>query len=169
MDEAVFSREHFDEGAELFDRDDATVIRLADFDLARHAADYFLRARHAFRARRVDVHGAVVFDINLRAGLGHDAFDRLAAGSDECTDFFRIDFDRLDPRRVLAQISARFINRARHDPEDLGARFLRAESCLGHDFVADARKFQVELEAGDAGVCAAKFEIHIAEMIFRNR
>ena len=34
VDEAVLAREHFDEGAEFFDRDDATVIDLADFDLA---------------------------------------------------------------------------------------------------------------------------------------
>ena len=27
-------------------------------------------------------------------------------------------------------------------------------------------KFQIELETGDAGVGAAKFEIHVAEMIF---
>ena len=35
VDEAVLAREHFDERAELFDRDDAAVIGLADFDLAR--------------------------------------------------------------------------------------------------------------------------------------
>ena len=104
MHEPIFAREHFDERAEFFDRDDATLIGLADLDLARHAADDFLRARHAFAARRIDVHRAVVFDINLRAGLGDDALDRLAAGPDERADFLRIDFDRLDPRRVFATI-----------------------------------------------------------------
>ena len=37
---------------------------------------------------------------------------------------------------------------------------------FGHDFVADAGKFQIELETGDAGFGSAKFEIHVAEMIF---
>src|SRR5688500_18102346 len=47
VDEAILAREHFHEGAEFFDRNDAAVIGLAHFDLARHAADDFLRARHA--------------------------------------------------------------------------------------------------------------------------
>src|SRR5476649_604748 len=159
MDKPIFSWKHFDERAEFLDRDDATVIGLADFDLPRHAADDFLRARHAFGARRIDVHGAVVFDVNLRAGFGDDAFNRLAAGSDERADFFRIDFDRFDPGRVFAEIRARFGERARHDSENLGARLFRAEGRLGHDLVADARQFQVELEPRDARFRAAKFVI----------
>ena len=90
--EAVFAREDFDEGAEFFDRNNFAVIGLADFDLARHAADDFLRARHRFGIVRVDVYGTVVFDVNLRAGFSDDAFDRLAAGSDEGADFLRINF-----------------------------------------------------------------------------
>ena len=38
---------------------------------------------------------------------------------------------------------------------------------FGHDFVADAGKFQIELESGDAVIGSAKFEIHVAEMVFR--
>ena len=38
---------------------------------------------------------------------------------------------------------------------------------FGDDFMADAREFQIELVPGDAGVGAAKLEIHVAEMIFR--
>ncbi len=80
MDEAVLARGHFDECAEFFDRHDAAVIDLADLDFVRHAADDFLRARHAFGACRVDVHRAVVFDVELGAGLGLDALDVLATG-----------------------------------------------------------------------------------------
>ena len=78
----------------------------------RHAADDFLRARHALAARRVDVHRAVVFDVNLRAGLGDDALDRLAAGSDERADLLGINFDRLDARRVFADNSGRGLSSA---------------------------------------------------------
>ena len=74
--QAVLARQHFDERAEFFHRDDAALIGLADLDFARHAADDFLRARHAFAGRGVDVHGAVVFDVNLSAGLSDDALDR---------------------------------------------------------------------------------------------
>src|SRR6476660_1585105 len=50
VNEAILAREHFDERAEIFDRDDATVIGLADLDLARHAADAFFRACHTLGA-----------------------------------------------------------------------------------------------------------------------
>ena len=111
--------------------------------------------------------GAVVLDVNLGAGLGDDALDRLAAGSDERADLLRIDLDRLDARRVFAESSARGLSSApRHDRENLGARFFRALDRFGHDLVADAGQFQIELEAGDAVVGAAEFEIHVAEMIF---
>src|SRR3954469_16766977 len=104
VNKAVFAREHFDERAEFFDRDNATMIGLADFNLARHAADNLLRAGHALGARRVNVNGTVVVDVNLSSGLGDDALDGLATRPDECADLFRIDFDRLDARRVLAEI-----------------------------------------------------------------
>ena len=54
----------------------------------------------------------------------------------------------------------------RHDPENLGARFFRALNRFRHDLVADAGEFQIELKTGDARVGSAKFEIHVAEMIF---
>src|SRR5436190_3650219 len=165
MDEAIFPRQHFDERAEFLDRNDATVIGLAHFDLARHPADNFLRARHAFGAGRVDVDGAVIFDVNLRAGFGDDALNRLATGPDERADLLRIDLERLNARSVLAQITARLVERLRHDSEDFRARFFRAHGRFGHDFVADARQLEIELESGDAGLSPANLVIHVAEMI----
>src|SRR3954469_10387067 len=94
VNQAILTREHFDECTEFFDRNDATVIGLADFDFAGHAADDFLRAGHAFGAGRVNVNGTVVLDINLSAGLGDDALDGFATRSDERADLLRINFDR---------------------------------------------------------------------------
>ena len=110
--------------------------------------------------------GAVVFDVNLRAGFRDDAFDRLPAGPDEAADFLGIDFDRLDPGRVPAQIGARLVDRPRHDFENFRARFFRAHGRFGHDLVAHAGQFEIELETGDARFRSADFVIHIAEMIF---
>jgi len=83
-------RENFDKRAEFFSRDNATLVRLADLYLTRHATDNFFRARHAFAARRVDVHRAVVLDVNFSAGLRDNAFDGLAAGSNQRADLLRI-------------------------------------------------------------------------------
>ena len=127
--QAIPARENFDERAEFLRRDDAALIRLADLDLARHAADNFLRARHAFAAGRVDVHRAVVLNINFGAGLRDDALDGLAAGPDERADLLRINFDRLDPRRVFRQLRPRFVERAAHDAREFScALLLRVES-----------------------------------------
>ena len=66
----------------------------------------------------------------------------------------------------LLKIDARFVDRLRHDRENLGARFFRAHRRFGHDFVAHARKFEVELESSDALLGSANFVIHVSEMIF---
>ena len=44
---------------------------------------------------------------------------------------------------------------------------LRPLNRFAQDFQTDARQFQIELESGDAVVGAAKFEIHVTEMVFR--
>src|SRR5260370_20224324 len=97
--EPILAGENFDKRAEFLRRDNATLIRLADLDLARHAADNFFRARHAFTAGRIDVHRAVVLDVNFSAGLRDDALDGPPAGSDKRSDLLRIDFDGFDSWR----------------------------------------------------------------------
>src|SRR5450432_2263140 len=164
--QAVLARENFDERAEFFDRNDATVIGLADFHFPGHAADDFFRARHALAAGRVDVHGAVVFDVNLRAGLGHDPLDRLAAGPDERADLLGIDFNRLDAGRVFAQRLTRLGEGFGHDGEDLGARIFRAMNRFAQNLVAHAGQLEIKLKTSDAVLRPAKFEIHVPEMIF---
>ncbi len=100
--QAIPSREDLDESAEFFHGNDASVISLADLDLAAHATDNFLRTCHALAARRVDVHGAVVLDVNLSSGFGDNAFNRFAAGPDERSNLLRIDFYCLNARRIFA-------------------------------------------------------------------
>ena len=83
------------------------MVSLADDDLLEHARDDLLGALHPVAVVRVDVHGAVVLDVDLRAGLGDDALDGLAAGPDEQADLFDRDLERLDAGRELAQLGAR--------------------------------------------------------------
>ena len=108
---------------------------------------------------------AVVFDVNFCTGLRDDALDRFATGSDERADFLRINFQRLDARRVLAQLLARLGERFGHEAEDLRPRILGAMDGFRQDFVAHTRKFQIELKTRDTVLGPAKFEIHVSEMI----
>ena len=84
--EAVLAGQHFHEAAEFLDGNDAALVGLADFDLLGHAGDDLLGAGEALAVVRVDVHGAVVLDVDLGAGLGNDALDGLAARPDEQAD-----------------------------------------------------------------------------------
>ena len=131
-----------------------------------HALDDLLGAQEAVAVVRVDVHAAVVLDVNLGAGLGHDAFDGLAARSDDEADLVGIDADGFDARRVLGELRARRGERALHDVQNLEPRVARDVDGFLHNLQADARQLEVELEAGDAARGAAELEIHVAEMIF---
>src|SRR5207248_3200690 len=103
-------------------------VGLADFDLLGYAGDDFLRALQGLAAARINVHRAVVIDVNFRAGFRDDTFDRLAAGTDDQPDFFRIDLDRLDSRRVFAELGSWLRDRGVHHFEDFRARGLRFEN-----------------------------------------
>ena len=73
VDESIFTREHFHEGAELGDGNDLAGVNLAHFDFLEHAVDHRFRAVEAFLLGSVNVHGAVVLNVDLGAGLGLDA------------------------------------------------------------------------------------------------
>ena len=85
------------------DGDNLAGVDLADFDFLEHAVDHRLGAVEAFLLGGVDVHGAVVLDVDLGAGLGLDALDVLAARSDELADRSAGDLDGLDARGVRAE------------------------------------------------------------------
>ena len=91
------------------------MVDLADRNLLGHPVDDFFRALEAFAVVRVDVDGSVVLDVDLGAGLGNDAFDRLAAWSNDETDLVWIDSDGFDTRGVLAKLSTWASKNAVHD------------------------------------------------------
>ncbi len=167
MHQAIFAGEHFHKRPEFLGRDDAALVGLSDLDFAGHVVNDFLCASHAFAAGGVDVHRAVVLDINLRAAFGDDALDGFAAGADERADLFGINFNGLNARRVRRELRPRFIQHAAHDLEDFAACLRGARDRFGHDFVADAGQLQIQLETGHTSFGAAEFEVHVAKMVFR--
>src|SRR5262249_8527721 len=101
--EPVFPRENFDERAELLRGDDTSLICLTDLNFTGHAANNFFRARHAFATGGVNVHRAVVFDINFSAGLRDNSLNGFTTWPDQRPNLLWINFDCLDPWRVLRQ------------------------------------------------------------------
>src|SRR5262245_57171439 len=75
--------------------------------------------------RRSDLHGAVVLDVDCRAGLFRDRADDRAALADDFADLLRVDLDRDDRGRPLRHLGARLGQHLVHLAEDVQAAGLR--------------------------------------------
>src|SRR5690606_14134038 len=69
MDEPFLSREHFDEAAEVLDRDDAAVVDPIGLDLLRERLDPLLSGLGALGVRRPEIGRAHVLDLDRRVRL----------------------------------------------------------------------------------------------------
>src|SRR5208282_2715652 len=166
VNQAVLAGQEFHKTAEFLDSDDLAAVNLPDFGFRRHAGDGVERNLHAFRRDGENVHRAVVFNVNFTAGFLDETLDVLAARSDERADFFGVDLDRLNARRVFADFLARFGERFGHFSQDVHPRDAGLFNRLGHDGVRQSLQLQVKLETGDALSRAGNFAIHVAVMIF---
>ena len=63
--EPVSAGQELHEAAKILNRDNLAAIDLSDFSFGRHALDFLLRFLHAFLGNRVDVHRAIVLNIDL--------------------------------------------------------------------------------------------------------
>ena len=75
-------------------------------------------------------------------------------------------FDRLDARRVFAELSACAGDRLRHLAEDVQTAFLRLSERDAHDLFGDAGDLDVHLQRRDTLLGACHLEVHVAEVIF---
>src|SRR5438270_91366 len=89
-----------DEGADSHDSGDLALVDLANLGLLGEPFDHRSRLFTALRLCAGDAHGAVVLELDGRAGLGLDLADHLAAWTDDLAHLVGRDLDRLDARRV---------------------------------------------------------------------
>ena len=118
-----------------------------------------------FAVDRGDLDGAVVFDVDLGAGLLGDLADHLAARADHLADLVGRDGDHLDARRMLAELGARRGDRLGHLAEDVQAAVLGLGQRDPHDLLGDAGDLDVHLQRGDAAFGPGDLEVHVAEVI----
>jgi hypothetical protein len=163
VDQAIFARQKFDKGAEIFDGDNFAPINLADLGFSGHAHDGIARDLHAFGRDGEDVHRAIVFDVDFAAGFFDQLLDILSARSNESADFFGVDLEGLDARRVFADFAARLFNGPGHFREDAYSSSVRAFDSLRHKAVRNPAQFEIELEPSDAFFRAGDFAIHVTE------
>jgi hypothetical protein len=166
VDQAVLAGEYLHERAEGGDGHDLAGVNLVDLDLLEHPLDHVAGALQTFRLGGVDVHRAVVLNVDLGARLGLDALDVLAAGPDEFADPIRRDLDGDDPRRVRAEFAVSR-DRLGHFRQHFGPAGLGDENGFLQHGEREPRQLEVELVTGDSFAGAAQLEVHVAVEVFR--
>ena len=166
VDEAVLAGKEFHERTEFLDGDDAAFVDFANLSLGGHAFDGLAGDLHAVLADRVDVHGAVVLDVDFAAGLFDEALDVLAAGSDERADLLGVDLHGHDARSILVELLAGLGDDREHRIKDGEPRNAGLLEGLGQNLVRQAAELEVELEAGDALGGAGELAVHVTEGVF---
>ena len=112
------------------------------------------------------MHRAILLDVDLRAGVCRDFFDRFATGSDNETDLFRLNLYRDDTRRVLRQSFTRRGDNGVHLVQNKQPRDARLLERTYKYVTGNPLDLRVKLKCGDTRLSARNLEIHIAGKVF---
>src|SRR5439155_5086344 len=114
VQQAVSAREDLDKRAEIDQPHNLAQIRLTDFGRGRDIGDDLQRFPRRSLVGRRDMHRAVVFHIDLDAGLLDDAADDFASRSNHLADLVLRNVQGVDARRVLRHLWSRRGQGLRH-------------------------------------------------------
>ena len=165
MHEAFLAREDLDERAELLDGRDATFVDLADADFGRHRLDVLDARHHLLGVDARDRAEAAVFDADAHLELLLHAADVLARRADDHADLLLRHGQRLEARRVRAQLSARLAQRLQHLAQNVQTTEARLLKRLRHDLTRETVALDVHLQRGDAAPGADDLEVHVAARV----
>ena len=112
-----------------------------------------------------DGDGAVLGDVDRRAGFLGQRTDGGAALADHVADLLRVDLHRVEARRELADLGLGAAQRLDHPAQDVQAGFLGLRQRHLHDLLGDALDLDVHLKRGHAAGRAGHLEVHVAEVV----
>src|SRR5438876_2612622 len=104
VNEAVLARGNLDEGSERHDPPHGAGVDAPHLGIFGDPPDDLACAVAVRAAEGRDPDLARILDVDLRAGLGADLLDHLAAGSDHLTNLVGIDHHDVDPGRVRREL-----------------------------------------------------------------
>ena len=163
MDQTVLARGDLHEGAKLHQAHDAAVVQLADLGDKHDVVDALLRGVAGGGVGGGDVDGAVVVNVDLRAGVGDDLLNDGAALADDLADAVGIDLHGDHLGRVGADLRTRLGDAGQHDlVEDLHARVIGDVQRVLDDRHGQAVVLEVHLNGGDALLRTGDLEVHFA-------
>ncbi len=118
MQQAVGAGEDLDKRAEIDDPDDFAQIGLAHLGHRANIGDHLDTAIGGGAVGGVNLHAAIVFDVDLATGGLDDATDHLAARPDQLADLVGRNLHGEDARSVGRHGLARFVDHGVHLVED---------------------------------------------------
>src|SRR5690554_56701 len=104
MYQTILTRQDVNEGTEVHNALNATLVDCAHFDLGSDFLDPVYSSLSGGGISGVDFHVAVVIQVDGRTGLVADTTDGSATLTDNITDLVRMDLDGGYARSVLRQI-----------------------------------------------------------------
>src|SRR5580704_6599469 len=107
MHQAVTAGQDGDEGAEIHQAYDFALVDAPDFHVGGDEFDAPLCLAPGGAAHRGNLHRAVVFDVDRRAGLFGDLADDRTTLADDVANLFLIDLERDDRGRPVGHFRAR--------------------------------------------------------------
>src|SRR5690606_38589219 len=135
--EAILGAKEVHEGAEIGGLDDGALVDGAHFGFVGDGADPLDGGVDLRTVRGRDLHGAVIFDVDLGAGLFDDLTDDLATGADHFADLVGRDLERFDAGSELAHFATRGRQGLVHFTQDVDATFLGLGQGDLHDLFGD--------------------------------
>ncbi|CAN4071823.1 Crp/Fnr family transcriptional regulator, partial [Dysosmobacter welbionis] len=115
VDQSVLAGGQLHEGAEGHQPHHAAVVQRAHLRDEHNVVNALLGGVAAGGVHAGDEDGAVVVDVDLGAGVGHDLLDNLAAGADDLPDLGGINVHGQHLGRVLADLLAGLGDGGQHD------------------------------------------------------
>ena len=165
MQQAFGAGHDLHEGTEVHHAHDLAFVDLVDLRLGGELFHATLGFQGRLTGFAVDLHAAVVFQIDGAPGFVGEAADGGAALADHVADFLRVDLQGEQGRGVIGDLGAGFGNRLGHLAENVQPAFLGLLQRLLHDLLGDALDLDVHLQGGHAARGTGHLEVHVAEVI----
>src|SRR5690606_34235680 len=127
--------------------------------------DLLLRGFAGVAINGGDLDGAVILDLDHRAGFVLDGAHDRTALADDVTDLVDLDLHGDDARRPVGHFLARLADDLVHLFKDVQPCFMRLRQRILHDLGRDAGDLDVHLQGGDAAARTRNLEVHVAEVI----
>ena len=165
MHQTILARQDVNKGTEVHDALNTTAVDSANFDFRSDFHHPLHRSIGRFLIVGIDLHVAIVIQIDGSTSLVTDGADSGTALADNIADLLRVDLDGRDARRTTGKLFARCGDNLGHLTQDVQTCCIGLVQSNFHDLVGNALNLDVHLQSSDTVRGTRHFKVHIAEVI----